>query len=252
MQLVEEEQQRFPGWALFDERDGLIDDYHQRQLEEASIASGIFCSSTFARNALLQQGIAPDKIHIVPLGISPRFGGCPRESDTVGPLHVLFVGSDGLRKGIGYLHQAKKLLATSKIEIRAVGDLELAEMGLRALSDSMELLGPIPRARIQEYYQWADVLVLPSTSDTFGLVVLEAMASGVAVVASQNTCGPDVIRNEVDGFVIPIRDAAAIATCLDRLAGDRHLVRDMGISARMRAAEFTDQRYTERLLAALG
>jgi glycosyltransferase involved in cell wall biosynthesis len=81
------------------------------------------------------------------------------------------------------------------------------------------------------------------------LVHLEAMACGVPVITTPN-CG-SVIRDGVDGFIVPIRDAAAIADKIERLLGDRELRGRMGRSARERAREFTWQRYGERLISAL-
>lgn len=100
-------------------------------------------------------------------------------------------------------------------------------------------------------WAWADVLVLPSVSETFGLVILEAMAEGVAVVTTTSTCGPDVIRDGVDGFVIPPRDAGSLAAKLDYLAARPDHLADMKIRARERAAEFSLEQYGHRLAAAV-
>ena len=251
MRLVAEEMQRFPGWARFAGKDDAIDDYHERQMAETRLAHRVICSSAFARDALIEQGVATEKIRRVPLGLDGGFPAAMPPKQPSGPLRVLFVGGDGLRKGIGYLHEAMRLLRAPSIQVKVAGDLELSEAGSTALSRHLELLGPVARAQVIELYAWADVLVLPSISDTFGLVVLEAMACGVPVIASRNTCGPDVIRGGEDGFVVPIRDAAAIASCLDRLAGDRGLLLAMAESARQRAGEFTSAQYCARLLAAI-
>jgi glycosyltransferase involved in cell wall biosynthesis len=91
---------------------------------------------------------------------------------------------------------------------------------------------------------------LPSVSDTFGLVILEAMASGVPVISTTHTCAPDVVRDGIDGFVTPPRDAEIIAARLEQLADDRELLGSMSAQARARALEFNVDRYAERLVAA--
>jgi glycosyltransferase involved in cell wall biosynthesis len=136
--------------------------------------------------------------------------------------------------------------------VRAAGDLELSRLALAQLSSRMTLLGTVPRSEMPALFRWADVLVLPSVSDTFGMVILEAMAAGLVVIASENTAAPDILRHGEDGFVVPIRDPAAIATALELLASDHDLMREMGRAARERAGEFTVSRYGERLMTALG
>jgi len=76
-----------------------------------------------------------------------------------------------------------------------------------------------------------------------------AMACGVPVITTPN-CGA-VVRDGVDGFIVPIRDAAAIADKVELLLSDRALRARMGENARARAREFTWERYGERLLGAL-
>jgi glycosyltransferase involved in cell wall biosynthesis len=107
----------------------------------------------------------------------------------------------------------------------------------------------VPRSRVIDEFRRADVFVLPTLCDSFALVHLEAMACGVPVITTPN-CG-SVVRDGVDGFVVPIRDAEAIADTIELLLADRALRERMGQNARARAREFTWERYGERLLGAL-
>ena len=108
----------------------------------------------------------------------------------------------------------------------------------------------MPRSQVQEEFHQADIFVLPTLADSFGLVHLEAMACGVPVITTPH-CGA-VVRDGVDGFIVPIRDAVALADRIQQLLEDRPLRNQMGASAKLRAKEFTWARYGERLLAALG
>jgi glycosyltransferase involved in cell wall biosynthesis len=249
--LVQEEYQRFSGWALDEEPDSLIARYDQRQREELFLADTVVCGSSFIREAIVAQGVDSGKMRVVPLGISERFFRLRRHPKTGDrALRVLFIGDDGLRKGIGYLARAAARLRPLKVNVRVVGDLKISEKGLGELRESVELMGPVPRKDIDALLSWADVLALPSVSDTFGLVVLEAMAAGVPVIATPHTCAPDVIRDGVDGFIVPIRDEEAIAIKLDRIAGDADLLHEMSVNARARALDFTLDHYADRLVHA--
>jgi glycosyltransferase involved in cell wall biosynthesis len=108
----------------------------------------------------------------------------------------------------------------------------------------------VPRSQVQQEFRRADVFVLPTLADSFGLVHFQAMACGVPVITTPH-CG-SVVRDGIDGFLVPIRDAEALADRMQQLLEDRYLRRRMGMAARERAGEFTWARYGERLLAALG
>ncbi|MEZ5440774.1 MAG: glycosyltransferase family 4 protein [Lysobacterales bacterium] len=252
--LIAEEAERFPGWAARPVDDALTDAYLQRQREEMALATRIVCGSSFAKRAIVAEGADPQRVVVVPLGLARHLyiqdtRGRPVESN-IG-LRVLYVGGDGLRKGIGYLAQALELLDRGDIQARAAGDLELSALALGHLSKRIELLGTVARSDMALLFAWADVLVLPSISDTFGMVILEAMAAGVPVIASENTSAPDLIRDGVDGFVVPIRDAPAIARALQLLADEPERRRAIAQQARTRAAEFSVAHYGARLMRAL-
>lgn len=252
--LIQQESRHFPGWSGRPVEDSLTERYLARQRAELDLADMIVCGSSFAKRAIEAEGVASDRILVVPLGVADhlyaerRLASC----DDHPGLRVLYVGGDGLRKGIGYLSQALDALGRDDVEVRAAGDLELSRLALAQLSSRMTLLGTVPRSEMPALFRWADVLVLPSVSDTFGMVILEAMAAGLVVIASENTAAPDILRHGEDGFVVPIRDPAAIATALELLASDHDLMREMGRAARERAGEFTVSRYGERLMTALG
>jgi len=98
-------------------------------------------------------------------------------------------------------------------------------------------------------YARADVFVLPTVCDSFALVHLEAMAAGIPVITTPN-CG-SVVRDGVDGFIVPIRDPQAIADRVEEIVSDRNLRAEMSANAKAGAQEFSLSRYGERLLDAV-
>src|SRR5262249_11308352 len=97
-------------------------------------------------------------------------------------------------------------------------------------------------------YAWADVFLLPSVCEGSATVTYEALAAGLPVVCTPNT--GSVVRDGVDGFIVPVGDVDAIVERLERLA-DPSLRAEFSVRARGRAAEFTLDAYRRRLLAAL-
>ena len=96
--------------------------------------------------------------------------------------------------------------------------------------------------------QQHDVLVLPSLFEGFGLVILEAMAQRLPVITTAHTAGPDVISQGVDGFIVPIRSAEAIAARLDQLASTPHLLQEMKQAAQEKAKSQRWENYRESLV----
>ena len=112
----------------------------------------------------------------------------------------------------------------------------------------MEPLGAVPRGRMPELYDWADVFVMPTFSDTMGVVILEAMARGVPVITTHNSGGPDLLEHGRDGFILDAGDSSAVAEILLGLASDRQKLIDISRSALKRSEYFNMEKYGERLL----
>ena len=243
---VREEQTLFPGIeeSLAPER---IREGNERDARKYELSDLILVPSEFARRSVLEVGGDPKRIATVPYGLDERW--LDQVNEPV-PGRVLFVGSVGLRKGGHYLAAASRTLARRRVdcEVRVVGPCR-PEVIRHPAFHGPNYVGQVPRSRIVDEFRRADVFVLPTLCDSFALVHLEAMACGVPVITTPN-CG-SVVRDGVDGFIVPIRDAAAIAARVELLLADRALRERMGRSARERAREFTWQRYGERLLAAL-
>jgi glycosyltransferase involved in cell wall biosynthesis len=95
------------------------------------------------------------------------------------------------------------------------------------------------------YFQQADVFVFPSLYEGSALVIYEALASGLPVITTPNS--GSVVRDGLEGYVVPIRDARALAEKIAQLYSDRALRKDMGARARRRAEEYPWSAYRRRL-----
>jgi glycosyltransferase involved in cell wall biosynthesis len=98
---------------------------------------------------------------------------------------------------------------------------------------------------VPELFRDADVFVFPTLADGMGLVVLEAMASGLPVIVTANGPG-DLVRHGIDGFVVPIRDACEIAERLEFLGAHPNIRQEMERAARVRAQQLSWDVYAKR------
>jgi glycosyltransferase involved in cell wall biosynthesis len=188
----------------------------EKEETEYAEADLIFVPSTFACRSFMEAGIRPDKVVITPYGVRlEEYAPVPKRDQT---FRVLCVAMLTVRKGIGYLLEAMSGLGLPNSEVVLRGTWQAESRALLAPFDGRyRLHPPVPRAHLADLYSQASVLVLPSVEDGFGLVIAQAMACGVPVIATTHTGGPDLITDGKDGFIVPPRSAPAIAERLQLL-----------------------------------
>ena len=239
--ILTEEAEREPEWAgtIGGNRDSAAKT--ERKDEELRLADVVFAATSFTKATLAEHPGFSAPVHVIPYGAPAGDPAAPRSPYAAPdqPLRVLYVGSLGQRKGLSYLFAAARLAGRS-IELTLVGTKPAAPcVALERALGGHHWIASLPHAGILDLMRRSDVLVFPSLFEGFGLVILEAMAQGVPVITTPHTAGPDLITDGTDGFLVPIRDAAAIAGRLDELHRDRKRLAAMGAAARARAAQFT-------------
>src|SRR5829696_1622685 len=185
---------------------------------ECSLADQIVVNSAWSKDALLSEGILAEKIRLIPLAYEPLTESSsfqrhyPRAFSPERPLRVLFLGQINLRKGVRQLFDAVKLLARENVEFWFVGPIQIdIPKDLRQHSQC-KWFGVAPRVEVNRYYRDADVFILPTFSDGFGLTQLEAQAWKLPVIASRY-CG-EVVHDGLNGVVLEEVSARAIADVL--------------------------------------
>ena len=245
--VMAEEMARFPDWAGPPAENPHADAFAARERAEWALADCIVCPSAFVRDHVVAEGVPPERCAIVPYGVDAkdRAGAAPRAP---GPLRVLTIGEVGLRKGSPYVLQAAERLGTA-VRFRMAGADRLPEPIRRRLGRSIEMRGIVPRAEIDAEYRWADVFLLPSLCEGSATVVYEALASGLPVITTYST--GSVVRDGVEGLIVPERDPQAIVDAIRYLAARDDIRAEMAANARRAAAENTVDKYGERLLGVL-
>ncbi|MBI4329099.1 MAG: glycosyltransferase family 4 protein [Chloroflexi bacterium] len=201
----------------------------------------------------------PGEYEIIPNGIDfPHFSRprprLPQFDD--GKLNILFVGRMEKRKGLPHLLNAyaelKWLMPNCRLLVVGPGalDEESAQvLGERHLED-VHLLGYVPSEDLPLYYHSADVFCSPATgAESFGIVLLEAMAAGKAIVASNIPGYASVLSNGVEGLLVEPKEDATMCDALQHLLIDDGLRLHMGEMGRLKAQDYSWDKVAARVLA---
>jgi len=244
--LFSEEHSLWPDWESPYPPLDLFQSCLEMEEQEWAAADTIICGSDFVAQGLASQGVSPEKIQVVPYGFEVSCFAPKRWPwDGHRPLRVLFVGGVTLRKGVQYLYQALEKLASVKVEARLVGPVLVQEPFAGLLRRSFELTGRVPRPEVRQHYQWGDIFVFPSICEGSATVTYEALAAGLPVITTPHA--GSVVRDGVDGFIVPIRDPEAIAEKIDLLVREPERLDWMSQNARNRAQEYSLEKYGKRL-----
>jgi phosphatidyl-myo-inositol alpha-mannosyltransferase len=199
----------------------------------------------------------PGDYRIIPNGVDlEAFANAePYEHLRDGTLNILFLGRFEERKGLIHLlkgyNRLRKRHVDARLLVAGTGSKEREYrrfVGLRGIRD-VEWLGRVSDEEKVRYFASADVYCAPNTGqESFGIVLLEAMAAGVPIVASDIHGFKRVVERNVQGILVEPRNPRAIAAALYALARDPDLRHDMGEAGRLRAPEFSWDRVTERIV----
>jgi glycosyltransferase involved in cell wall biosynthesis len=190
-----------------------------RRRAEWAAAGTRVCASRFSRDSYAAAGLDVSQMHVIPYGtpepvsldVAARGGNRPDQ-----PPVFLWAGTFGMRKGAHYLLAAwRKHSLGRHARLRVFGRVELPHNLLHPKPDGIEWMGSIPRDQLMIEYQKADLLLFPTLCDGFGLVATEAWSSGLPVLTTNRAGAADLLKDRVNGLLIPHGDEDAIAGALD-------------------------------------
>ncbi len=204
------------------------------------------------------RGHFPGYYNIIPNGVdvdhfSPDVSPIDQFCD--GKLNILFVGRLEKRKGLNYLleafKQVKQEIPDSRLIIVGPGtrlrrkyEKQVARSGLK----DVIFVGFVSYDELSRYYKTADVFCAPATgAESFGIILLEAMAMGKPIVASNIEGYASVVTHGVDGLLVPPRDKEGLARALISLLRDQSLRQEMGAKGRAKALEHSWEQIAQKV-----
>ncbi len=190
----------------------------------------------------------PGYYHIIPNGIDIKHFSpdvSPIEEFCDGKQNILFVGRLEHRKGLNYLikayQQVKQEIPNSRLIVVGPGTRLRRKYEKWIMRNSLKdvvFIGYAPYGELPRYYKTADVFCAPATSrESFGIILLEAMAVGKPIVATNIDGYASVVTHGEDGLLVPPKDSRGLARALISLMRDETLRQQMGAKGRLKAEE---------------
>ncbi len=185
----------------------------EREMKEYGLADRIVVLSSFARNSFIAEGVEPGKVWMLPLGVDiKRFSADNRVIEerrarflSGKPIRVLMTGNFSYQKGvIDFVEIATAL--RGRFEFRFVGNVppEMKEWA-SGRDLGIEFVQKQPEFELPAFYHWADLFVFTTIQDGFAVVLCQAQASGLPILATANCSAPDLIKGGENGWVFPVR-----------------------------------------------
>lgn len=223
-----------------------------RRVERQYLLSvdGIVCNSLTTRAAVCELvGTNQRAIVAYPAGDHLRSLITPEQVEArtrrVGPLRLLFVANVLPGKGLHILIEALAQLPLESWQLTVVGSLTIAadyarsvrqQIARHHLDSRVKMTGTVPNAEVADYLAQSDVLVVPSFYEAFGIASLEALGSGLPVIATSAGATQEIITHGREGFLVAPGDVAAVANHVRELSENRERLREMSRAAYKRHA----------------
>jgi glycosyltransferase involved in cell wall biosynthesis len=208
----------------------------EREEREYSFADRIVVLSTFAYQTFVSEGVNSDKLKLLRLGTNARlFSASPEVidarcrrilSDT--PLRVLYVGALSLRKGLSDIDRIVRKLGPEGFRFLFIGPVSAEARDLAGkLQLAAEFVPKQPQNTLPRWYSDGDVFMFPTIEDGFPVVLAQAQANALPVLTTPNCCGPDLVGEGDNGWILPIREPQAFIDRLRWCDANRPALADM-------------------------
>lgn len=230
-QIVSKEKELNPDWmntiTMYKSLDRVLFD---QLTEELNLCDVIVAPSTYVKNTLLKFGFQDSKIKVIPYGF-PDVSEKKYPKGKSNKLNLLFVGNISQLKGISYLFEAIGQLH-EKVNLTLVGNISNSKNPFLIENlNKYNYKGTMSHNQVMKEMRRHDILIFPTLSDGYGLVINEAMSQGTPVITTPCSGGPDVIIDKVNGWIIPAASVEPMVDLLNELYANPHLLQEVSSNA---------------------
>lgn len=221
----------------------------KRYVEEFRVADYCLVGSDFVKKSISHIVSDTSKILKIPYGVNLNMFQPVDRDYSVAPLHLLFVGGVIRRKGIHHLINVVKKYSSDKIILHIAGSYNDKDTIYleNKYCENIIFEGFVTRDIITILYQKCHVFVLPSLAEGMAMVGLEALASGLPIICTTNSGLDDVVKENVNGFIIPTSDEYALKEKIDYCLNNRDILQKMSNNARTSVYMYSWDNYRNNL-----
>jgi len=188
-----------------------------RELEEYQLADKVLVLSDFARRSFLNRGFSPERLQLLRLGVDASRFEPALDWKLGNPLRVIYFGSISTRKGIPYLLEATSPFSPRELQLTLIGPIEPALRPVLARYSHANYLPSLPHERLAPCIRQADIFVMPTIEDGFGLTVPQAMASGLVPIVTDHCGAADIVEEGKSGFIVPAGNTQSLRERIHQL-----------------------------------
>ncbi|RQZ29353.1 glycosyltransferase family 1 protein [Burkholderia sp. Bp9090] len=228
-----------------------INRQQKRLIEELEMYDCVLAPSAIVRDSFIQQGVSASKIKVIPYAANvKRFHPLNQRENSKDRFDILCVGQINLRKGQLYLLEAVKQLNNKRFHVTLIGKIDPQIKFL--LEPYRHLFTHIPHvdnAQLNEHYNSADLFVLPSLEEGLAVVLCEALATGLPIVATRESGAAEIIEHNRSGKIIPAASTTELANAIDEMASAPERLREFSRQASLAATDNHNwNQYVEKLV----
>jgi glycosyltransferase involved in cell wall biosynthesis len=208
-----------------------------RERREYALADHILVLSTFSRTSFEEAGVPAGRLSLLRLGV--RVDDFRPRADIVAarqrrilagePLRVLYVGALSYQKGmLDVVETIRALAATGGFQFTLVGPvLPEARALVTDVGSRARVVGKVPQSALPDFYWDADLFLYPTIQDGYAAVTAQAKAAALPILTTTHGAGLDIVTPDEDGWIVPLRDPAAIVARLEWCRSNRAAVAHM-------------------------
>ena len=223
----------------------------QRKRIEVELADLIICCSELARQSYLAAGLSGDRIVVNSLGVDVDLFRPDGGANRTGPTKFVFVGTASRGKGFDVLLEGFRMTSGGfpLTELHVIGDTASASRLMEHSSDKVVMHGKLSRRELAQVLSVMDCLVLPSRIESFGMVVVEALAAGIPAIVTPSVGAAEAITEEKNGWIVPAGSAVALSKQMSLCCAEPSRARAMRPNCIASAARHRWVDYRKRTLS---